>query len=596
MSEFHFSPRPNRAHEIQWREWGSAAFAEAQAHDKPVLLAISAVWCHWCHVMDETTYSSQDVIDAINRRYVPVRVDNDQRPDVNARYNQGGWPTTAILTPEGELLKGATYVPPEQMHHLLAQVDAFYAEPENRRAVAEHVREARGRRVAAQSATPGPLRPDIPDRVFSFLDANFDERFGGFGSDQKFPQTSALHFLLDRFARSCDERARTLAQRTLHAMAGGGMYDKVHGGFYRYSTTRDFSVPHFEKMLEDLGGLLFACARASAMFDDEELGRVAVEVRAYMDAHLWSPRFGAYGGSQDADEDYYARDAAGRATLREPYVDPTVYTAWNAETANALIAAGPLLTPCGADAAEWTARGVAVLDTLWSKLLSDGLMARFYDGSAHVRGLLGDQAWASCAALGAFEATGEQRWLRRAEELIRAAEVLFDPDAGAYFDRLNDDGAPGRLTERAFPLDDNALMARALLKLAALDGADRWTGRARTVLEANAESYRAYGMFAAGYGSAVLEWFAPPIDVVVIGPEVPASAALRETARRFAVPAVRINTIDPRREADRLAALGQTAADEPIAYACAARVCFARASEPDALEAALSQSSGAARS
>ena len=125
---FHFSPRPNRAHEIRWRPWSPEAFEEARREDKPILLAISAVWCHWCHVMDETTYSDEQVIRLINERFVPVRVDNDQRPDVNARYNMGGWPTTAFLTPDGEVLSGATYVPPEQFRQALEQVSSYYRE------------------------------------------------------------------------------------------------------------------------------------------------------------------------------------------------------------------------------------------------------------------------------------------------------------------------------------------------------------------------------------------------------------------------------------------------------------------------------------
>ena len=121
-SPFHFSPRPNRAHEIDWRTWGPEAFQKAQQEDKPILLGISAVWCHWCHVMDETSYSDEGVIRLINERFVPVRVDNDQRPDVNARYNMGGWPTTAFLTPDGEAITGMTYVPPDQFRETLEQI------------------------------------------------------------------------------------------------------------------------------------------------------------------------------------------------------------------------------------------------------------------------------------------------------------------------------------------------------------------------------------------------------------------------------------------------------------------------------------------
>src|SRR6266480_1419843 len=125
-TKFHFSPRANRAHEIKWREWGEDAFREAKETGKSVLLSLSAVWCHWCHVMDETSYSDEGVISFVNEHFIPVRVDNDQRPDINARYNMGGWPTTAFLTPGGEVMAGMTYIPPEQMRDVLNQVSTYY--------------------------------------------------------------------------------------------------------------------------------------------------------------------------------------------------------------------------------------------------------------------------------------------------------------------------------------------------------------------------------------------------------------------------------------------------------------------------------------
>lgn len=603
MSDFHFSPRPNRAAEIRWRAWGEAAFEEARAESKPVLLAISAVWCHWCHVMDETTYSSDDVISTINRRYVPIRVDNDQRPDINARYNQGGWPTTAILTPTGDILKGATYVPPEQMHQLLTQVSAFYDDPENRAAVAARTSEMRARRETAETGVPRgaqlgePVaKPDIPDRVFSFLDANFDERYGGFGTDQKFPHTAALHFLLDRWMRTRDDRTRDIVVRTLHAMADGGMYDRVHGGFYRYSTTRDFSVPHFEKMLEDLGGLLLACARAAAMFDDGSLGRIAIEVRAYLDAHLWNLDVGGYGGSQDADESYYALDAKGREALAEPYVDPTIYTSWNAETARALIIAGPLLSRCGADAREWTDRGVSVLETLWAKLRSDDLMYRFFDDAPHIRGLLADQASSAWAMLTAYEASGTRHWIERAMAIVEAADALYATQASAYADRLDDGDASGRLGERAFPMDDNALMARVLMKLGVFTEQPRYRDRADAVLATFADAYRGYGMFAAAYGAAALDRFSPALDVVIVGDLLdPNGVSLREAARRVATVPVLIDSVDPKNAPPRVAAMGQTNTDGAVAFVCDAQACRARVKSARELEAAVSQPVSAAK-
>jgi len=589
VSEFHFSPRPNRAGEIAWRVWGADAFDEARRADKPVLLAISAVWCHWCHVMDETTYSSQDVIDEINQRFIPVRVDNDRRPDINARYNQGGWPTTVVLTPDGEVLKGATYVPPEQMNQLLTQIGALYSDASNRLAIANFGRDAKARRQAASRPAAGALNLEIADRIFSFIDAEFDEAFAGFGSDQKFPQTNVLHFLLDLFARRRDPRSREMAQRTLHAMSDGGMYDRVEGGFFRYATNRDFSVPHFEKMLEDLSELLLASARAKAMFGDPELGRIALDVRSYLDASLWNDRLAGYGGSQDADEEYYRRDAQGRARMARPYVDPTLYTSWNAQTARALIASAPLLGFEKPQASEWTARGVAVLDALWSNVLSDGLMCRFYDGEAHVRGLLCDQAASAWAALAAFEGTGDVRWLERAKALATATDVLYVAEAGAYADRLHGQGAePDRLAETTFLLDENALMARALLALEAFTAERSWGQRARTVLESQAQVYRTYGRFAAGYGSAILDTFAQPLDVMIVGPPFATrTVSLRDAARGIAFPPVRVDVIGPS-EFARLEALGQVASKGAVAYVCSDSTCFGKASAPDELVAALS--------
>ncbi|HEY5094758.1 MAG TPA: DUF255 domain-containing protein [Candidatus Eremiobacteraceae bacterium] len=591
MADFHFSPRPNRAAEIRWREWGEAPFAESAEEAKPVLLAISAVWCHWCHVMDETTYSTDAVIDLINERFVPVRVDNDRRPDVNARYNMGGWPTTAILTADGEIVHGGTYIPPDAMHRLLSQIERFFAEPDNRLELAERVAEVRAERARRpKTVDSGPIDRNTPALVFSMLDEHFDADYGGFGNEQKFPQTGTLHFLLDWWSRTRDERAETIVVKTLRGMAGAGMYDHVEGGFYRYSTTRDYSVPHFEKMLEDLGGLLLACARAGAAFGQADLSSLAIDVRRYLDEHLWQSKFGAYGGSQDADEIYYSLDAAGRSGLVAPYVDPTIYTSWNAETARALLLSGPLLVPFGADAAEWRSRGLTVLESLWSNLLQDGLMCRYFDGRGHLRGLLGDQVWSASAALAAHAVTGESIWLERAVDIITASDELFDPEEGGYRDRPPGGREPGRLSSAAIPFNDNSLMAQTLIALAAVTGEEKWDQRARAVLGRFREEYRRYEVFAAGYGSAALDALDPPDNVIIVG--TPAgTTGLREAALRITAPALRINSINPSIASDaaRLERLGYVPSTDgaAVAYICREKSCYARTSDAAAFNDAL---------
>src|SRR5437773_63575 len=188
-TKFHFSPRASRAHEIKWREWGEDAFREAKETGKPVLLSLSAVWCHWCHVMDETSYSDEGVISFVNEHFIPVRVDNDQRPDVNARYNMGGWPTTAFLTPEGEILAGATYVPPDQMKDLLPKVNVHWQS--NRLEIAGKAAELRQRRQTATSGERGDLSERIFDDNLRSVIENYDLLYGGFGETSKFPHSDA---------------------------------------------------------------------------------------------------------------------------------------------------------------------------------------------------------------------------------------------------------------------------------------------------------------------------------------------------------------------------------------------------------------------
>ena len=241
---FRFSPRPNHAAEIHWREWTDEAFQRARAEGQPVLLSLSAVWCHWCHVMDETSYSDPRIIELINREFVPIRVDNDKRPDVNLRYNQGGWPTTAILSPDGELLAGATYVPPEQMLGWLLHLSDYYRK--NRDDIAGMVAQLAEERPHANGleAGAGPLEMGIVEGVLGSIRQAYDPEFGGLGRQPKFPHTEAWLLVAERFAQDHDPELGQMLTTTLDQMAQGGMYDHVEAGFFRYATTRDWSVPH----------------------------------------------------------------------------------------------------------------------------------------------------------------------------------------------------------------------------------------------------------------------------------------------------------------------------------------------------------------
>jgi uncharacterized protein YyaL (SSP411 family) len=298
---------------IHWYPWGAEAFAAAEAGDRPVLLDIGAVWCHWCHVMDGESYENPDLAAFLNQHFVCIKVDRDERPDVDARYQravqtltqQGGWPLTAFLTPQGEVFFGGTYFPP----------DGKYGRP-GFRTVLESVLEAyRGRReqvqVQAQAirrvldehldeGSPGEVSPALLDEAVSQMEKLFDPVNGGFGSQPKFPHPGAITLLLHRWYDQPSDQVRTIIDRTLQGMARGGMHDQLGGGFHRYSVDAKWIVPHFEKMSYDNSELLKTYLDAYSLFGTQEYADVARGIVHWVREVASDPE-GGYAASQDAD-------------------------------------------------------------------------------------------------------------------------------------------------------------------------------------------------------------------------------------------------------------------------------------------------------
>lgn len=234
---------------IRWLEWGREAFKLAERLDRPILLKIGATWCHWCHVMDDTTYSDEAVVEFVNKEFVSIAVDTDSRPDVNERYNMGGWPTTAFLTPDGEIITGGTYLPPYHFLGVAEEVLNHYRK--NKGKIEEN-----GYQKIEVAQEAGELGWEIVEEVAGEIIDIFDPLYGGFGYDQKFPQPDLLDLLLLYSGRRGDDASRAAVILTLDAMMEGEIWDRDRGGFYRYATHRDWSAPHFEKMLEDNARLL----------------------------------------------------------------------------------------------------------------------------------------------------------------------------------------------------------------------------------------------------------------------------------------------------------------------------------------------------
>jgi len=300
---------------VDWYPWGEEAFRRAKELDRPILLDIGATWCHWCHVIDRESYEDPEVASIINEHFVAIKVDRDERPDIDARYQQavgaiagqGGWPLTGFLTPDGKVFYGGTYFPPKDAHGrpsfrrvLLAMAEYYRT---NR---ADTVREAEALHQALVEGR-GPLPEEgIANEAMlkasaESLRGQFDPVNGGISGQQKFPHPGMMEWVMARYRRTREEGLRTIFTRTLRSMARGGVYDQVGGGFHRYSTDPRWIVPHFEKMLYDNAGLLANYVHGWQLTKDPLYRETAEGILAWIDEILSDRMRGGYYASQDAD-------------------------------------------------------------------------------------------------------------------------------------------------------------------------------------------------------------------------------------------------------------------------------------------------------
>jgi len=641
---------------VQWMEWGEAAFDRAASEDKPILLDIGAVWCHWCHVMDRESYENAETARIINEYFIAVKVDRDERPDVDTRYQaavsaisgQGGWPLTAFLTPEGRPYFGGTYFPPDDRHGrpsfqrvLLTMADAFEGRRTEVDESAASVMNAIEHNEAFSGRANGTLEeigPELLAKMVASMLKSADPRHGGFGAQPKFPHSSALDLMIGVASRtdagsaamvqmsglgnvSAAEAAKHVALLTLDKMAKGGIHDHLAGGFHRYSVDEHWVVPHFEKMAYDNSELLKNYLHAYQAFGEAELARVASGVMRWMDEWLSDRERGGFYASQDADfsldddGDYFTwtldeasevltaqelavatgyyeigeigdmhhnvrknvlhvkrgMDAVARkagADLQEarrlldaakqkmlaarlarptPYVDKTMYVAWNAMCISAYLEAGRVL-----DVEE--ARGFALksldraLVTAWGGR-ERGLahvMAYGEPGvtTERIAGVLDDYVFLGHAALDAWETTGEMHYYEAAESLMESAlERFYDPEGGGFFDAqkaAEGERSLGVLAARRKPLQDaptpaaNPMAAMLLMRLHALNGSTEYAAKAQETMAAFAGVVEHFGLYAATYTLALQRLLTPAVQVCVIGEDTAARELETSALRKYA--------------------------------------------------------------
>ncbi|MEV0048967.1 thioredoxin domain-containing protein [Saccharopolyspora shandongensis] len=595
---------------VDWWPWSSEAFAEARRRDVPVLLSVGYAACHWCHVMAHESFEDPEIARVMNEHFVNIKVDREERPDIDAVYmeatqamtGQGGWPMTCFLTPEGEPFHCGTYYPTAPMGGMPSFGQLLHAVAQAWEGRGEEVRKAAARVVEQLAGQRAPLPESIlDDEVLagsvSRLQAEFDAAHGGFGGAPKFPPSMVLEFLLRHHERVGENAALELAEATCAAMARGGIYDQLAGGFARYSVDAAWVVPHFEKMLYDNALLLRVYAHLARI--GSPLGeRVARETAEFLLHDLRTPE-GGFAASLDADTegvegltyvwtpdqlrevlgpvdgdwaaglfevtepgtfengastlqlkrdpDDHARWRRVRDSLREardrrpqPGKDDKVVTAWNGMAITALAEAAAVL-----DEPSWVEAAAQAADLLLERHLVDGRVRRTSrDGvTGTAAGVLEDYGCFADGLLALHQATAEPRWLEAACELLDTALQQFaDADhPGMFHDTAADAESlvrrPSDPTDNASPSGASAI-ASALLAAAALAGPDA-AGRYRAAAE---QALGRAGLLAqraprfAGHWLSVAEARAHgPLQVAVVGEADDTDrAALIAAARRHA--------------------------------------------------------------
>jgi uncharacterized protein len=600
---------------VDWYPWGEGAFARARAEDKPVLLSVGYAACHWCHVMAHESFEDDQTAALMNELYVCVKVDREERPDVDALYmdavvslaGQGGWPMTVFLMPDGEPFFGGTYYPPEPRHglpsfrQLLVAIAGAYQErredvSEQAAAMVDAIR--RGAQLAPSRE---PLNGALITEAVDVLRRQLDPEWGGFGHAPKFPPASAVEFLLRAGAVGA-------AAKTLDGMAAGGMYDLVGGGFHRYSVDERWLVPHFEKMLYDNALLVPAYLHGWLVTGNERYRTVAEETLEYMLRELRLPG-GGFASSQDADTDgvegltyTWTAEEGVPPELLQPFEHgrSIIRGELDAETRARLLAIRSGRPQPGLDdkvIASWNGLALAALAEGARRLASDGLLAAakelgellaveplwrtMRDGRARYPAYLEDYANVAHGLVELHVASGEERWLHEARHTaLRAVELFGDDERGGFFSTRADGEA---LVVRRKDLDDtptpsgSSMLAFVLIRLARLWGDDELERRAAGALRLVRDTLRR-APSAFGWALCVLDlYLSPPREIAVAGP--PDCDVARAALHGFDPDAV--IAFGPSEDVPLLAGKGLVDG-RPAVYVCERFACRAPVTDPAA--------------
>lgn len=577
---------------IQWLEWGDQAFDRAEAEDKLIVLDLTAVWCHACHVMDETTYADPLVVRVLNSEFIPVRVETDQRPDVEARYGRGGWPTTSILLPSGEILFQANVLPPEAMIEALRTSAAFYRE--NKRDVMQRAAEvwekvegARRSRVQPR----GTIHPAMETQILNAMKMQYDHVHGGFRDAPKFFEPEAIHLAFARRFWRHDSECEQMALFTLDQQLK--LYDPVWGGFFRYAEEADWSKPHYEKMLLNQASNLINYLEAYQLTQQRKYREIVEGTMQYVMRFLADREHGGFYASQSADvhnvvgsgpsisgDAFFALNEVDRLTAGIPYVDRTILT-----DGNGLMAASYLKVAQAMGHSQAREFALKTLRRLYKERYQPGRGLAHLVQKGHPRefGLLADQVFFTGALIEAFVTTGVLRYLEHAEAIMAdAVSLLEDTQGGGFFDRVPGMSALGLLKFPHKDLAVNAALSIVFSDLFYLTGKSLYREKAQNVLQFLVG--RTGPLPIAQIGRAINRFLHYPVHIVVIGEKSKAEAqSLFLHGLALYVPGKIVRFLDPRVDSLSIGEVTFPKVSAPLAYVCTERLCSSPIARADAL-------------
>jgi uncharacterized protein len=636
---------------VDWWEWSDEAFAEARRRDVPILLSVGYAACHWCHVMAHESFEDEQVAAVMNENFVNIKVDREERPDIDAVYmdataaltGSGGWPMTCLLDHSGAPFYAGTYFPQTHFLNLLRAVAQAWREDRAEvTAAGQRIAEALGGAQLRFTGAGGlPTAAEL-DAAAATLETQFDAASGGFGGAPKFPPSMVLEFLLRHHERTGAGGSLAMAARTLEAMARGGIYDQLAGGFSRYSVDAQWVVPHFEKMLYDNALLLRGylhwwrisgnplaerIARETAEFLLRDLRTAEGGFASALDAdtdgvegltYVWThaqlaevlgpdanraavmfnvtPQGTFEGGAstlqlrvEPADavlwHDLRTRLYAARLIRPQPARDDKVVTAWNGLAIAALAEAGALLRmPAYVEAA------VACADLLLRVHLVDGRLRRTSrDGVAGMAaGVAEDYGDVADGLLALHQVTADAKWLTAAKGLLDTALERFAAEDGVFFDTADDAETllrrPRDPTDNAAPSGTSALVT-ALISYSALTGSSRHRAAAERAMQALGEMPGQQPRYF-GWALAAAEALqSGPVQVAIVGE--PGGGPLTDSALRLRPPGAVVVSAEPDAPGLPLLADRPLVRGGPAAYVCRGMVCDLPRTRPDELAAAL---------